>query len=140
MILRPVSQGSYGAPSSQLLLGWGAGLLGATTTPRYLYPWYSDRMAEVYESSLVVPRQGVLKNFRVLHGIPAGNGNQIVYTIRVAGGSTALVVNLASTGGFGENTSVLIPVNAGDYVSVMVTKALGIGESPRNISTSVDLV
>lgn len=122
------------------LLGWGAGLLGATTTTRYLYPWYSDLIAEVTESRLVVTKKGVLRNFRVLQNIPAGNGNQIVYTIRVSGGSTALSVSLASTDGFGENTSVSIPVNAGDFVGVMVTKALGIGKSPRNVSTSVDLV
>lgn len=122
------------------VLGWGAGLLGTTVTTRYLHPWYSDQLAEVSESRLVIPRNGVLRNFRVLQNIPAGNGNPIVYTVRVSGLSTTLSVSLASTDHFGENISVEIPVNAGDFASVMVTKALGIGESPRNVSTSVDLV
>lgn len=121
-------------------LGWGAGLLGATTTTRYLYPWYSDQIAEVNEVGLVAPSCGVLRNFSVLQNIPEGNGNLIVYTVKVSGVATPLVVSLSSTANYGVNTSVAIPVNAGDYISIMVEKALAIGKSPRNVATVVDLV
>ena len=138
MLLR--SSRSVTSGASRCVLGWGAGSVGSSPTTRYLFPWYSDQMAEVGEVGLVVPITGTLTNFGVLHNITDGNGNSITYTIRVAGSPTALVVTLPSTSGYGANTSVSVPVIAGDLVGVSATKPLGIGKSPRNISTTVDLV
>jgi hypothetical protein len=122
------------------VLGWGAGLLGATITPRYLYPWYNDQLAEVGELGLLAPRPGVLKNFRVVHTIPDGNGNLITYTVRVGGVNSPLAVAFASTDAFGFDLTNAISVSAGDRVSVLVTKVLSVGASPRNIVATADLV
>jgi hypothetical protein len=83
----------------------------------------------------VVPEDGFLKNFCVIQNIPEGNGGSIQYMVLVDGVGTALGVSLASTDVYGINDAVSIPVSAGERVSVRVTKALPIGESPRNISS-----
>lgn len=74
----------------------------------------------------------------VVHGVPSGNGNSIVYTMRVNGVSTALSVSVASTSGTGSNTSNSISVAQGDYVDIEVTKAASIGSSPGVVSVSVE--
>lgn len=138
MILRPVVSGAGGVQS--LFLGWGSGSVGTTITPRYLYPWYSDLIAEVGELGFIAPRSGELSNFNVYQNIPEGNGNTITYRIRVAGITTALRVDLASTNFYGIDTTNTVPVIAGDLVSVLVSKSLGIGKSPRNVVAAADFV
>jgi hypothetical protein len=140
MILRPVVSRGTGGGVQSLFLGWGSGSVGATATPRFLYPWYSDRLAEVGELGFIATRAGELSNFSVYQNIPEGNGNTIIYRVRVAGVTTSLGVSLASTDFYGKNTTDVVPVTEGDLVSILVSKSLGIGKSPRNVVAAADFV
>jgi hypothetical protein len=140
MILRPVVSRGTGGGVQSLFLGWGAGSVGTTVTPRYLYPWYSDRLAEVGELGFIATRSGELSNFSVYQNIPEGNGNTIIYRIRVAGVTTSLVVSLASTAFYKRNTTDVVSVTDGDLVSVLISKSSGVGKSPRNVVAAADFV
>ena len=120
------------------VFGWGAGTLGSSTSTRFLYAWFDDGLAETNESGFRAPRAGTLKNLHVRHKDPKGNGNNIVYTLRVAGVDSTVIVTLPSTSLIGSDLVNSIAVSAGDLVSVKVTKALGIGQSPRNVTVSAE--
>jgi hypothetical protein len=126
--------------TNNAVLGWGAGKIGSSPTTRYLYPWYSDLLAEVGELGFHVPRPGTLRNLRVVHNIPSGNGNNIVYTLRISGSDSVLKVTLPSTSASGSNTTNTVVVAAGDLISIKVTKASAIGASPRNIAVTAEFV
>lgn len=139
MILRSVD-GVAGAGGNPAVLGWGAGVLGSSPTIRFLFPWYSDQLAEVGETGLVVPRSGTIQNLRVRHNIPNGNGTLISYIVRVSGVDSTVKVDLASNVSTGSDTVNSVAVTAGDYVSVKVTKAASVGASPRNVAVTAELV
>ena len=120
------------------LLGFGANNVAATTTTRYLFPWHSDNQGETAPTQYRFTRAGTLRNFRLRHNAPAGNGNDIVYTVRINNAATALVITLASTGTDGSDLVNSVVVAAGDLIDVEVTKALGIGASPINIESSLE--
>jgi hypothetical protein len=122
------------------VLGWGAGLLGTSDTVRYLYPGYSDQLAEVRETSLQAPRSGVLRNLQVRHNVPDGNGASIVYTARVNGVDTALAAAVPSTAGSGNDLTNSVAVDIGDLVSIRVSKVAGVGKSPKNVVVTAELI
>jgi hypothetical protein len=122
------------------VLEWGAGSLGSSSTTRYLYPGYSDQIAEVRETRIRLPRAGSLQRLRVVHNIPAGNGNVISYIVRIGGADTPLRVDLTSTTLTGEDITNVVPVADGAYISVKANKTTGIGASPRNVTITVEFV
>jgi hypothetical protein len=126
--------------SADSILGWGAGVLGSSTTTRYLYPWYDDRLAEVAESGIHIGGPGRIRNLRVRHNIPAGNGGTITYVIRVSGVDSGVKVDLASDAVVGNDIVNSVGVLPGDYVSIKVTKATPVGASPRNVAVTAELV
>ena len=134
------AEGGTGTGTAATVLNWGSGAVGSSTTTRYLYPGYSDRLAEVEELGLIVPRAGTLQNLYVLQNNPKGNGNNLVYTVRVNSSDTLLVVTLASTSSIGSNTTNTVSVSAGDVISIKVSKPLSVGQSPRNISATLEFV
>ncbi len=74
----------------------------------------------------------------VLHGDPAGNGEDIVYTLQKNGVDESLSVTIASTGTI-ESSAILptpISYNRGDTYSLKVTKVLSIGASPNLIEVT----
>lgn len=117
---------------------FGAGRVIATTTTRYLFPCYSDSVAQTSAVQFRASRAGTLRNLRVRHNIPAGNGNNIVYTIRKNGVATALTVTLASTTADGSDLVNTVGVAAGDLIDIEVTKAAGVGFSPRDVVATVE--
>jgi hypothetical protein len=121
------------------VLAWGAGILGASTTGRYLAPGSSDQLAAVREIEMLVPRKGTLRKLHVKHNPPDGNGQQIVYTVRVNGSDTVLSVALASTASGGSNLVDEVSVDVGDRVSIKVSKAVGVFRSPRNVVATAEL-
>lgn len=123
------------------VVAFGDNSVAATTTTRYLHPWYEESTAETAggtNARIVLPRAGVIRNMRVRHGNPAGNGNAIVYTLRVNAAAQALTVSLASTATNGSDLVNSVVVAAGDQIDVEVTKAATIGASPNNITVTME--
>jgi hypothetical protein len=118
---------------------FGADNVQASTTTRYLPAGYSSTAAPTNVLAYRAPRSGNLRNLRVRHGSPGGNGLAIVYTVTVAGAPTALAVSMASTDSDGSDLADSIPVAAGDLVAIEVTKLLGIGASPMEITATLEL-
>lgn len=133
--LHPVGQGATGS-----VLLHGALQVAATTITRFLWPSYENTLAPTISVQYPIPRSGTIRNLRVLHGIPAGAGGLIVYTLRVNSISTALSVSMPSTDILGEDLVDAIPVNAGDFIDIIVTKAVAIGASPINITATMEFV
>jgi len=133
---------SWAAPASgstpQLL--WGDNSVGSSTTTRYLSPGYDDGLAETIPTQFRVVRAGTFQNLRIRHNVPAGNGNAIVYTLRVNGVPSALTVSLASTATDGSDLANNVVVAVGDLIDIEVTKAAGVGSSPTNITATVEYV
>lgn len=120
------------------VLGWGNGSVSATVTTRYLSPWYDDSLAQTIPVRWRVPRAGTIRSMRVRHNVTAGNGNAIVYTLRVNGVATLLSVSLASTATDGSDLVDSIAVADGDLIDIEVTKALAVGTSPSDIALVVE--
>lgn len=120
------------------VLGFGAGNVNASTTTRFLYPWYDDDLAQTAVIQYRVPRAGTLQNLRVRQNAPAGNGNLIVYTIRINGAATALLVSMMSTATDGSDLVDVVVVAAGDLIDIRVTKALATAGAVMDVSASVE--
>lgn len=117
---------------------WGNNTVQATTTTRYLTPWYDDVLAPTAPIQWRIPRAGTFRNMRVRHNTTAGNGNLIVYTLRVNSVASTLAVSLASTAADGSDLANSAAVAAGDLLDIEVTKALAIGSSPVDITLSME--
>lgn len=123
-------------------MAFGDNSVTATTTTRYLNPWYEDATAEtngVTNARIIAWRAGTLRDLFVKHGNPNGNNNAIVYTVRVNGIATALTVSLGSnTAGPASDLANSVAVVQGDEIDIEVTKALSIGSSPNNITAQME--
>jgi hypothetical protein len=117
---------------------FGAGKIGSTTITNYLYPGYTDSIAQSTPVQFRASRAGNMRSLRVRHNTPAGNGNPIVYTLRKNGTPTALTATLASTANDGSDLVNTVGIAAGDLIDVEVTKASSIGASPRDITASIE--
>lgn len=133
----PVDAGSPSG-SATAVLGFGAGDVGSSTRVRYLHSWNSDQLSQVQESGFYAPRDGTLKNLFVRHKNPSGNGNSIIYTVRVASVDSALLIAVPSNVSTGFNISDSVAVNKGDLISVKVTKPFSIGTSPNDITVTAE--
>lgn len=125
--------------SSKVMLLWGNNSVSATVTTRYLNPGYTNSTAPTSPVQFRVPFAGTLRNFYLRQNSGAGNGNNIVYTVRVNGVATALTVTIASTANDASDLSNSVSVSQGDLVDIEVTKAVGVGSSPRDIVGTVEL-
>lgn len=135
-----VYDGAAWQPQNVSNIMWGNNSVAATTTTRFLSPWYEDALAQTTAIQWRVSTSGRLQNLRVRHNTTAGNGNLIVYTVRVNGVVTALTVSLASTAADGSDLVNVVSVTAGDLIDVIVTKALGVGTSPTDITADLSFI
>jgi hypothetical protein len=126
------------APKSMLL--WGSGSIAATTTTRYLHPGYEEAAAPTYVIQFRIPMAGTLKNLYVRHTAGAGNGLNVVYTVRKNGVATTLVVTLASTANDGNDLTHTVAVAQGDLLDIEVTKAASISATPTDIIATLEVV
>ncbi len=122
------------------IVAWGDNSVVATTATRYLTPYYHDAEAQTAAIQFRVPRAGLFRNLRVRHNSPNGNGNAIVYTLRVNGVASTLTVSLASTSSDGSDLVNSVSVAAGDLVDIEVTKALAVGTSPNDIIATAEFI
>lgn len=134
----PIWASAAGAGSAVLL--WGNNSVGSTTTTRYLTPSYEESLSQTIAIQFRVPRAGTFRNMRVRHNDAGGNGNSIVYTLRVNGAASALSVSLASTSADGSDLASTVAVAAGDLVDIEVTKAASVGSGLFDITCSVEFV
>lgn len=117
---------------------FGAGSVGSSTTPKYLFPAYSDSTAQAKPPQFRTSRAGTLRKMRVRQNTPAGNGNAIVYTLRVNGTPSALTVSMLSTANDGSDLVNEVGVAEGDLLDVVITKASSIAQSPSDIVASLE--
>lgn len=120
------------------VLSWGNNSVTPTVTTRYLTPWSDPSLAQTSPLQYRIPRGGRIRNMRVRHNTPAGNGNPIVYTLRVNGIASALTVSLASNVADGSDLVNSVVVAAGDLVDVEVTKALNTASSPQAVIVDME--
>lgn len=117
---------------------WGASTVSFTTTTRYLYPFFDNGLAQTVAIRYRVPRAGTIRNLRVRHTTPGGNGNAIVYTLRVNGVASGLTTSLASTGTDASDLVTSVVVAAGDLVDIEITKVAGIAGSPNDVVATAE--
>ncbi len=125
--------------TGRALLSFGADSVGTSPTSRYLFSGYAECIAETSPHFWTSPRAGVLRQLYVRHGVVAGNGNTIIYRVRVNTVATALLVALASTGAVASNTTDTVVLAAGDRVDLQVVKTVNIGASPRNVVATMEV-
>lgn len=130
--------GGTGAISEPPLL-WGAGDVASSITTRYLYPTYSDDLAQVDRIEWRFPRNGTIRKLRVRHNITGAAATVITYTFEVNATPTALSAGLAASGSDASDLSNSVVVSAGDLGSMVVTKAGSLaGVRPRDIIVSAE--
>jgi len=119
-------------------LAWGNRTVSGTTTTRYLDPWgdFGDVATTdgITNARIVATRNGTIRNLYVRHGNPDGNGNDIVYTVRVNGAPTSLTVTMASTDSQASNTTDSVAVLEGQNIDIEVTKAASVGNAPDAVT------
>ena len=122
------------------LLSFGNNGVLNTVAARYLYPGCSDSLAPTSILNMVIPFAGTVKNMHVYHNVPAGNGNNIVYTLFHNALPSSLTVTIPSTTQTASNTINSVAVNAGDILALQVTKAALIGTSPADIIVTMEVI
>jgi len=133
-----VSELAIGLGIANAILSWGASGVSGTTTTRYLFPNYQDSLAGTAAIQIEVPKGTRLRNLRIRHNTTAGNGNNIVYTLRVNGVASALTVTIPSTTTAAQDTTHSVTVAAGDRLDIGVTKAASIGTSPSGVTVTLE--
>ena len=119
---------------------FGASNIATTTTTRFLWPSFENETAPTTAIQFRVPSACTLRSLRVRHNTGAGNGGNVVYTVRKNSVATALVVTMASTANDGSDLSNTVAFAAGDLLDIQVTKAAAIGTSPTNIMATLEAV
>jgi len=127
-----------GSSSASGALLWGNSSVSSTTTTRYLTPGYTDAQAPTSAIQIRAPRTGTLRRMYVVHNAVGGNGNAIVYTLRVASVASALTVSAAANSTGGSDTTNSVAVTAGDLLDLEVTKASSVGSSPTDITVMLE--
>ena len=75
----------------------------------------------------------------VMQNTPSTATGNIVYTVSVNGVSSSLAVTIAGNVSAGNNTANTVSVNAGDQLSLVVTKAVAVSPTVSQIVVSVEL-
>lgn len=120
---------AYRFPLLSTVLLWGNDSVAAAADTRFLAPGFVNQVAQATPiASFRAPRAGTLRAFRVRHNSAVGNGNNVVYDVRINTAAQGLGLTLAS-GAIGDAsdlvTSIAVPIGA--LLEVTATKPLGIG-------------
>lgn len=122
-------------PQLTSLLQWGNTSIAAAADTRFLSPGFTAQTAQIVSiAAFRATRNGSLRNFRVRHNSAVGNGNSVVYDVRLNGAPQGLGLSLA-TGAIGDASDLVtaIAVVAGDLIEVTATKALSIGAGGQDV-------
>jgi len=116
---------------------WSAKNMSPSTTINFLLPGAQDIPATtaLNDVKLTIPRGGILKNFFVRHNLPAGNGNDIIYTVMVNAVATSISSTIPSNlNGFGEQDIInTVSVGQGDEIAIRAGIAVDVSLSPAHI-------
>lgn len=118
-----------GAAAIGSLIEWGANNINSTADTRVMPPGFIDGLLNTNTPrGFVSPRAGTMRNLFARHNIAIGNGNPVVYTLRVNGVLTALTVSLV-TGAVGSagDTTHSVAIAQGDLIEMVCSKAAVIG-------------
>ncbi len=128
-----------------LLLTFGCENIVAGGTTRYLYAGYAEDSAQlataaVIPRGIVVTASGTLKNLFVRHNLANGNGNNVVYNVRVNGIGTPMLVALAS-GAIGVTSDTVneVEVVEGDTIDMAVIKPVAVGNGRLAVVATLSL-
>ena len=113
--------------------------INQSTTTRYLTPYFDQGSAPTKELGIRIQHAALLLAFSIEVGAGNGNGEDVVYTLRVNEVDTALAITLASTASGLTTTTTGAPITVadGDKLSVSVAKALAIGTSPTDVQAFI---
>jgi len=120
---------AWSALSSGSILVWGNNSIAAAADTRFLYMGRDSSTAPTTAiTGWRAPRAGRLRNFRARHNSAVGNGNSVVYDVRVNAVAQGLALVLA-TGAIGDASNLVasFAVPTGALLTVTATKALSIG-------------
>lgn len=131
-----------GIISSILTFGAQTTSGGGAGSTRYLFPGGGTKSAQSRVQEMRAPKNGTLRNLYIKVGNPRGNGNDVVYTVRVNGVDTAIEVTMVGNAdNDGEDTTNQVTIVEGDDIAIVITKPDGnIGTNPRDISALLELV
>jgi hypothetical protein len=117
---------------------FGADGVATSTTDRFLYPGYAERIAQTTAVAIRTTRAGTIRNLRVRVNAVSTSANNIVYTVRKNGAAQALTVTLAANVADGSDLVNSFTVAAGDLIDVIVTKGAATSPSPRDITATME--
>lgn len=123
--------------SSDTLL-WGNLSVASNTTTRYLNPSYVPSIAPLTPIQYRVVRAGTIRNMRIHHNSPSGNGNLVTYTLRTNAAPTALSVSMASTAPDGNDLINTATVAAGDLLDIEISKGASIGDGNIDVISALE--
>jgi hypothetical protein len=108
---------------------WGAANINSAADTRVLPPGFDDSLVNTNTPrGFLAPRAGTMRNLFARHNIANGNGNPVVYTLRVNGILSALTVSLVTgaVGGAADITNS-VAIAQGDLIEMVCSKAASIG-------------
>jgi len=124
-----------GSAAGVLPISFGDQAIGANATTRFLTPFYDNGTARTVEFGVITQAEALLTSFTIAGETGNGNGNDITYTVRIDESDTVMVITEPSTFA---GTSTFTPgspiaVVPGNEITVSVTRAAGVGTSPREV-------
>ena len=120
---------------------FGAGAISSTIDDRWLWPSYRSNAASNLQSNELgwpAPFDYRVTEISVYSEDPAGNGNDVDYSVRQNDITSAAIVTLASTGTTA-SASVDITGSQGDKISLIVEKAISITSSLGSVTVVIVL-
>lgn len=131
---------TYPAQPPASLLIYGFENIAAAADTRFLGTGSNDGTAPTTSDyAFRMPRSGTLRNFRVRHNSAIGNGNSVVYDIRIDTAPQGLGLTLAS-GAIGDasDLATTIAVSAGELIEVTAVKALSLGAGGLDVMFAME--
>jgi hypothetical protein len=103
------------------------------------YQFFGSQNTNEQVARIVMPQNATLSNLLVRNATAVGQGQARIYSVFVNSVITTLRVQMTNNDTIISNTNTFIPVNAGDYVSVLYTDTLSLTPTTGSISFVIDL-
>ena len=115
-----------GLPLNGILV-WGAANIGPEVGTRVLAPGFDSTKITNISKGIMIPRNGVLRGFTARHNQINGNGNNVVYAIRLNGVITLMTVTLPAQNPGQVSSPAQLLVNIGDVIECVCSVAVNLG-------------